>query len=58
MSTASRGQGPHAAALATLPRLHKDPFDCMLVAQATVESLTLLTGDPTVAQYPGPIRLV
>jgi PIN domain nuclease of toxin-antitoxin system len=50
--------GAHAVALAALPALHKDPFDRMLVAQATVEGVTLLTGDPTVAKYPGPIRLV
>jgi len=50
--------GSHAVALATLPRLHKDPFDRMLVAQATVEGVTLVTGDPAVARYPGPIRLV
>ena len=50
--------GAHAVALATLPPLHKDPFDRMLVAQAMVEGVILLTGDPTVARYPGPIRLV
>jgi PIN domain nuclease of toxin-antitoxin system len=50
--------GAHAAALATLPPIHKDPFDRMLVAQAIVEGFTLLTSDPTVAKYPGPIRLV
>jgi len=50
--------GAHAAALANLPLIHKDPFDRMLVAQAVVEGLTLVTGDPVVARYPGPIRLV
>ncbi len=50
--------GSHAAALAALPPIHKDPFDRMLVAQATVERLTLVTADPTVAKYPGPVRLV
>ena len=50
--------GAHAVALATLPPLHRDPFDRMLVAQAMVESVTLVTGDPAVAKYPGPIRLV
>jgi PIN domain nuclease of toxin-antitoxin system len=50
--------GAHAAALATLPPIHKDPFDRMLVAQAIVEGFTLLTSDPMVAKYPGPIRLV
>ena len=50
--------GAHAAALAGLPPIHRDPFDRMLVAQAIAEGLTLLTSDPTVAKYPGPIRLV
>jgi PIN domain nuclease of toxin-antitoxin system len=50
--------GAHAAALAGLPPIHKDPFDRMLVAQAIVEGFTLLTSDPTVAKYPGSIRLV
>jgi PIN domain nuclease of toxin-antitoxin system len=50
--------GAHAVALANLPLIHKDPFDRMLVAQAMVEGLTLITGDPVVARYPGPVRLV
>jgi len=50
--------GANAAALPSLPRIHKDPFDRMLVAQAIVEGLTLLMSDPTVAKYPGSIRLV
>jgi PIN domain nuclease of toxin-antitoxin system len=45
----------HALAVDGLPPLHKDPFDRMLVAQATVEGVTLLTSDLWVAQYPGPI---
>jgi PIN domain nuclease of toxin-antitoxin system len=48
----------HAAATATLPPLHKDPFDRMLGAQAALEGILLLTADPLVAQYPGPIRAV
>ena len=48
----------HAVALDALPALHKDPFDRILVAQATVEGLTLLTADPAVAQYQGPVRKV
>lgn len=50
--------GVHAVAIDLLPPLHKDPFDRMLVAQAIAESVTLLTGDALVAQYPGPIRQV
>lgn len=45
----------HAVAVEALPPIHKDPFDRMLVAQATVEGITLLTDDATVAQYPGPV---
>jgi PIN domain nuclease of toxin-antitoxin system len=50
--------GAHAAMLAGLPPIHKDPFDRMLVAQAIVEGFTLLTSDPMVAKYPGSIRLL
>ena len=46
----------HAMAVDGLPALHKDPFDRMLVAQALVEGIVLLTADPVVASYPGPIR--
>ena len=35
----------HAVAIEGLPPIHKDPFDRMLVAQATVEGITLLTAD-------------
>jgi PIN domain nuclease of toxin-antitoxin system len=42
----------HAVALDTLPPLHKDPFDRLLVAQARVEGVTLVTADPLVARYP------
>lgn len=48
----------HTLAIENLPRLHKDPFDRLLIAQATVEGITLLTTDATVAAYPGPIRAV
>lgn len=51
-------QSDHAVAVANLPWLHKDPFDRLLVAQATVEGILLLTSDRQVADYPGPIRLV
>jgi PIN domain nuclease of toxin-antitoxin system len=43
---------PHAAETLTLPTIHRDPFDRMLVAQARVESLPLLTVDPYILQYP------
>ena len=48
----------HAVFIDSLPSIHKDPFDRILVAQATVEGITLLTADALVAQYPGPIRAV
>jgi len=48
----------HAIAIESLPPLHNDPFDRILVAQAIVEGITLLTVDPLVAQYSGPIRRV
>ena len=48
----------HAVAIDSLPPLHKDPFDRLLVAQATVEGITLLTADACVTQYPGPVRKV
>ena len=46
----------HAMATSSLPLIHKDPFDRLLVAQATVEGLLLLTSDAVVCRYPGPIR--
>jgi PIN domain nuclease of toxin-antitoxin system len=48
----------HAVALDSLPSIHKDPFDRILIAQSMVEGITLLTADPLVAQYPAPIRMV
>ena len=48
----------HAVAIGRLPSIHKDPFDRMLIAQATVEGITLLTVDPLVAQYQDPVRRV
>lgn len=50
--------GEHAVAVAGLPPLHRDPFDRILVAQSIVEGIMLLTTDPRVAQYPGPVRRV
>lgn len=48
----------HARGIADLPPIHRDPFDRLLVAQAWAEDLPLLTADPVVARYPGPIQLV
>lgn len=48
----------HAVAIDSLPPIHKDPFDRMLIAQATVEGILLLTADALLAQYPGPVQKV
>ena len=50
--------GTHATAVDLLPPIHKDPFDRILIAQARIEGLTLLTADETLARYPGPIQLL
>ena len=50
--------GAYAIAVDLLPAIHRDPFDRILVAQAGIEGLTLLTTDETLARYPGPIRLL
>jgi PIN domain nuclease of toxin-antitoxin system len=42
----------HALAVAELPLLHDDPFDRLLVAQAKVLGVPILTADPAIAQYP------
>ncbi len=48
----------HAVNVDRLPMIHKDPFDRMLISQAMVEGVTMLTSDMKVAKYPGPIRKV
>ena len=50
--------GQHAANVYTLPPLHKDPFDRLLLAQAITEGITLLTTDVQVGRYKGPVRKV
>ncbi len=50
--------GTHAAAVDLLPPIHKDPFDRLLVAQAQIEGMTLVTMDEVVGRYPGPIQWV
>jgi PIN domain nuclease of toxin-antitoxin system len=45
----------HAEAAASLPPHHRDPFDRMLVAQAIVEGLTLVTHDRLLAAYGMPV---
>lgn len=48
----------HALALGAMRNHHKDPFDRMILAQAIVEGVTLVTADRHLARYPGPIRKV
>jgi PIN domain nuclease of toxin-antitoxin system len=42
----------HTAALITLPFHHKDPFDRLLIAQAIVEGIPIISGDPILDSYP------
>ncbi|HBS21396.1 MULTISPECIES: type II toxin-antitoxin system VapC family toxin [Thalassospira] len=49
--------GEHTLMIDTLPSIHKDPFDRLLVAQAISEGIMLLTSDELVAKYAGPVRL-
>jgi len=42
---------PHLKVYGDLPMHHRDPFDRMLVAQATAESLTLISRDSKIAEY-------
>ena len=42
----------HAERVAALPTYHRDPFDRLLIAQAEVEDLTLVTRDPVFSRYP------
>jgi PIN domain nuclease of toxin-antitoxin system len=50
--------GLHAIAVNNLPSLHKDPFDRILIVQAQIEGVTLLTVDEAITQYKGPIKKV
>ena len=48
----------HAVGVSDLPPIHKDPFDRLLLAQAKVEGILLLTSDATLSSYPIPVELV
>lgn len=48
----------HVVAIDSLPPIHKDPFDRILIAQSITEGIILLTSDPSVAEYPAPITKV
>lgn len=45
-----------ALAIGQLPSIHRDPFDRLIVAQALVEGLTILTPDPKIRKYPVPTQ--
>lgn len=48
----------HALEVRNLPKLHRDPFDRMLVAQSRVEGLVLLTSDEVICKYQGTVKRV
>jgi PIN domain nuclease of toxin-antitoxin system len=48
----------HADTLADLPRIHNDPFDHMLLAQAITEPMRFITGDATLADYSSLVMVV
>lgn len=50
--------GQHAANVDSLPPLHKDPFDRLLLAQALTEGITLLTTDAQLSRYKSPVKKV
>jgi PIN domain nuclease of toxin-antitoxin system len=41
----------HLAQVSELPRIHRDPFDRLLVAQAQTEGLSIVTGDENITRY-------
>ena len=48
----------HAARVATLPPIHADPFDRLLLAQAMEHGWTLVTADDLLIGYPAPIERI
>jgi PIN domain nuclease of toxin-antitoxin system len=48
----------HISAVSTLPPIHKDPFDRILIAQAAVENLALVTVDAQIARYASKSRRI
>jgi PIN domain nuclease of toxin-antitoxin system len=45
----------HTVRLLSLPNVHRDPFDRLLVAQALEEDMTLVTHDPALSRYSAPV---
>jgi PIN domain nuclease of toxin-antitoxin system len=54
----NRSANEHALYVENLPPIHKDPFNRILIAQANVEGITLLTSDELVAKCSGPVHYV
>lgn len=50
--------GAHAMAIDRLPMLHGDPFDRLIIAQALVEPMVLITTDVRMGSYPGTIEVI
>jgi PIN domain nuclease of toxin-antitoxin system len=48
-------QPAHAIAAGRLPKQHADPFDRMLIGQALIENVTLVSHDQAVARYDVPV---
>ena len=48
----------HALLTGTLPKIHKDPFDRILLAQSIAEGIPLLTADSILAKYPASVILI
>jgi len=48
----------HAARVVTLPSIHRDPFDRLLVAQSLTEPMTLLTVDAALGRYGPMVKVV
>lgn len=48
----------HAATVALLPDIHRDPFDRILIAQALCEPLRLVTADGMLAKYSALVEVI
>jgi PIN domain nuclease of toxin-antitoxin system len=50
--------GKHVLAVSQMPPLHGDPFDRVLIVQAMVESLTMVTSDKLLSDYGPMVRMI
>jgi PIN domain nuclease of toxin-antitoxin system len=48
----------HGLAAGSLPPIHKDPFDRIMIAQSIAEDCILITSDRMLARYDAPVRLL